>query len=443
MQEKELYGWWQYYGRSGKTIYSQGRRLRVLNSGMLNTSRGPDFTSARFELDGIIYQGDVECHQNPTDWYTHNHHLDKAYRQVVLHLVGQSDNPVPVKSLWCHYPIYTFILPRPLNSNINPDKTCQPRRGYKKNLKSNLIALAFQRFDKKVNAYIKALNKHNYHELFFIYFFRVLGYPNNANTFQLLAEQLNWAWLMQNKNVLSIHNQHLFAIYAGQAGFISAVCSDAYSQTIKKFYQKYNYLLPSLTFDPELWQFAGNRPNNHPHFRLATGIQIQQHYHFELFDQLKIILQKRQEYQTTFKEIIDIFKLQPDTYWQTHYALGKERKKLPIRTIMGNARITELLINVVLPLSAAQAHLSGSEGFLAYIQSFYLYLPLISVYRCFRQQIGWYQESFKTWPVQAANQSLLLLQSDYCNQLSCNDCPIKRGPSEIYRKTIDNKIKNI
>jgi hypothetical protein len=443
MQEEELYRWWQYYGRSGKTVHSNGQRLRVLNSGILNTSHGPDFTSARFELDGIIYQGDVECHQKITDWYTHKHHLDKAYRQVILHLVSQSDKPVPVKSQWSHCPIYTLILPKPLNSNIRPAKNCQPGIGYQKTLKSNLIALALQRFDHKVKSFIKALNKQNYHELFYIYFFRTLGYPKNANTFQLLAEQLNWAWLMQNKNVLNMHDQQLFAIYAGQAGFISSVSSDTYSQIIKQLYQKYKYILPGLTFDPELWQYAGNRPNNHPHFRLATGIQILNQYNLELFDKLIMLLQKRREYQSTYKEINDLFKLPPDNYWQIHYALGKERKKSSVHMGMGEARITELLINVILPLSAAQACLSGSQGFFTYIQSFYLYLPLISEYGCFQQQTEWFQECFKTWPVQAVNQSLLLLQSDYCNQLSCNYCPIRRRSSEFNGKIIDNKIKNI
>ena len=443
MQEEELYRWWQYYGRSGESVYSQGRRLRVLNSGILNTSRGPDFTSARFELDGVIYQGDVECHFKTADWYAHKHHLDKAYRQVVLHLVGQSNDPAPVRSLWCQYPIYTLQLPRPLKSAVNPAQNCLPGKGYQKELKSNLIRLALERFEQKVNVFINILSKQNCNALFYIYFFRTLGYPANSNTFQLLAEHLDWAWLMQNKNDLSVNHQKLFAIYAGLAGFIPSLCRDKYSHIIKQLYKKYNYLLPGYTFDPDLWQYAGVRPNNHPHFRLASGLQILIHYKFKLFDKLIVYLQERREYQSTLREIAALFKLHPDTYWVTHYALGKERKEQSVRISMGEARIIELFINVILPLAAAQARLSGSEGYYAYIQSFYLSLPLNSVYGCFQRQIKWLKECFNNWPAQAVNQSLLLLQSDYCNQLSCSQCPIKRCSCGINGKIIDNIIKNI
>ena len=191
MQEEELYHWWQYYERSGKTIKSGIRRLRVLNSGLLNTARGPDFIAARFELDGIIYQGDVECHRKTSDWYAHNHHLDKSYRQVALHLVAHSEDHTPVTSRWRRQPVCTLMLPRPVTSPLDTALICQPSRSFQKQLRFNLIRLALNWFDQKVKYFINTISVHNGSSIFYTHFIRALGYPANANTFQLLAYQLN------------------------------------------------------------------------------------------------------------------------------------------------------------------------------------------------------------------------------------------------------------
>ena len=443
MQEEELYRWWQYYGRSGEKIHSQGRRLRVLNCGFLNTARGPDFIAARFELDGIIYQGDVECHNKTADWYNHNHHLDKAYRQVVLHLVARSGNHPPVKSQWCQQPVRTITLPKPVMQSDYPAQNCQPDRLFQKQLRANLIRMALKRFKQKVNVFIKALDDQNYHSLFYMHFFRALGYPANANTFQLLAEKLNWFWLIQNKKHLSDDHQLLYALYSGQAGFIPYVCTDSYTASIQNMYKENAHFLPGRTLDIDSWQFAGTRPYNHPHFRLAAGLHILMRYDFQLLNEIFAYLQKRRELSLAQKAISTLFKLAPDTYWAEHYALGKKRHGAPARVCIGEARISELLINVILPLAGAQAVLSGSEGYFAYIQSFYLGLPLVSVYGAFDKKIPWFRLCFDVWPVQAANQSLLLLESDYCRYLLCKQCPVNRLANQLDAKIIDNKIKNI
>ena len=443
MQESELYHWWQYYARSGKAIKSRGQYLRVLNSGMLNTSRGPDFISARFELDGIVYQGDVECHCKTSDWYAHSHQLDKMYRQVVLHLVGQPEGLAPVISQWNRQIITTVQLPRPPVSTGPPERYCQPGGGSQNQLKSNLMDLARIRFDQKIKYFMKALNKQNDQELFYIYFFRTLGYPANANTFQFLAEQLSWSWLMQHKSIFTGNCQSLFSVYAGFAGFIAPDCRDTYSEQIRQWYHTYVHILPGHSFDPEAWQYAGVRPNNHPHFRLAMALRILDYYNFQIYDTLNSILQSRQKNSSALREILTLFQQTPDDYWSTHFALGRKRKGAVAVRSLGKARIIELLINVILPLAAARASLSGSEGFLAYLQSFYLSLPLVSSYGQISKKIGWFADCFKTWPAQAVNQSLLSLQSEYCHRSLCRQCPVKRIPGRVEGKIIDNKIKNI
>lgn len=444
MQEEELYQWWQYYAHSGRVIKSGRRRLRVLSSGLLNTTRGPDFIAARFELDGIIYHGDVECHRKLSDWYTHNHHLDKAYRHVALHLVANSSKKSTVNSQWHRQPICTLILPKPSIVSLNPTLKCQPDHTFKKQLRSNLIRLASIWFDHKTKYFINILTERNGPALFYIHFFRALGYPGNANTFQFLAEHLNWTWIMQNRYLLGDSHQYYFAMYAGQAGFIPDKCEDEYTKCIKKIYHDYKYLLPENSLDTDLWQFAGNRSFNQVQFRLATGLQILLHYKFSLYDKIMIQLQMRQNYTTVIKSIHKMFKLPPISYWSEHYALGKQRKNLRARICIANARVAELLINVILPLAGAQALLSESEGYYNYLKDIFLNLPLTSSYNLFKKKyVSWFKSCFETRPFQSTNQSLLILQSGYCQHHLCQKCPVNRTALSRKGKMIDNKIKNI
>ena len=443
MQEEELYHWWRYYSRIGKDVISRGHRLKVIYPGSINTARGPDFTAARFRLDGVIYQGDVECHIRPSDWYTHKHHLDKTYRHVVLHIVALPDNNMNVESHWCLQKIHTFVLPQPRVPSPDGVHSCRPRKTFKNKLRSELVHLALERFQQKTSMFINLLSLQSYPSIFHTYFFRGLGYPANSHTFQLLAEQLNWEWLIRHQLYFGQNPLLMIAVYAGQAGFLNGKCSDNYTLTLQILYRENLHLLPGNNLDTDLWQYAGLRPNNHPHFRLAAGIQLMQLTDFQLFDRVIDYLQTRGELRSVQKEISHLFNHTPDPYWSTHFAMGKRRSGLPARHCIGPARISELLINIILPLAAAQAVLSGSEGFLDYIHSFYMNLPLVSIYHSFEKRMPWLIECIKAWPGQALNQALLSLNSEFCNYLACNLCPINRRQISIEGKIIDNKIKNI
>ncbi len=64
-----------------------GRKLAVLRPGAWNLMAGPDFRGARLMVDGREITGDVEVHFHATDWRAHGHATDRAYDNVVLHVV--------------------------------------------------------------------------------------------------------------------------------------------------------------------------------------------------------------------------------------------------------------------------------------------------------------------------------------------------------------------
>ena len=69
-------------------VLVDGRRLVVRQPGKWNLLGGPDFLGARLTFgDGPEIMGDVELHLHATDWSAHGHAQDRAYDNVVLHVV--------------------------------------------------------------------------------------------------------------------------------------------------------------------------------------------------------------------------------------------------------------------------------------------------------------------------------------------------------------------
>ncbi len=70
--------------RAGLT---DGRTLVIRTTGAWNLLGGPDFLGARVVLAGRETTGDVEVHFHVSDWRAHGHAADRAYDNVVLHVV--------------------------------------------------------------------------------------------------------------------------------------------------------------------------------------------------------------------------------------------------------------------------------------------------------------------------------------------------------------------
>jgi Protein of unknown function (DUF2851) len=68
-------------------VAEDGRPLRIAHPGRWNLLGGPDFRQARLLLGGEDLTGDVELHLHAGDWAAHAHAVDRAYAQVVLHVV--------------------------------------------------------------------------------------------------------------------------------------------------------------------------------------------------------------------------------------------------------------------------------------------------------------------------------------------------------------------
>jgi hypothetical protein len=92
MPEAFLYFLWQYqYFAKPDLATTDGDSVQVLHPGFRNHDSGPDFFNARLLINDVEWGGTVEMHTKTSDWLAHRHQHDRAYDNVILHVVWQDD----------------------------------------------------------------------------------------------------------------------------------------------------------------------------------------------------------------------------------------------------------------------------------------------------------------------------------------------------------------
>ena len=83
----------------GDLVTDQGVSVNIIDPGFRNTDSGPDYLEAKIKIGEQLWVGHVEIHVKTSDWNRHGHQHDKAYDNVILHVVYENDlkvNRIPV-----------------------------------------------------------------------------------------------------------------------------------------------------------------------------------------------------------------------------------------------------------------------------------------------------------------------------------------------------------
>ena len=244
MNESFLWYLWKYRLYNKELTTTDGETVIVEHPGYQNHDSGPDFFNARVRIGDTRWAGNVEIHIRSSDWYKHHHQYDRAYDNIILHVVHDSDatirrpdgQVIPVielknvleSSKWLDYQKLAnspgFV---PCSKQIKSidDFTIQHW----------LDRVLVSRLEKK-SQFINDLLiefKGNWSQCFFILLARNFGFKVNAIPFELLARTIP-------VKVLSRHKENLFqleALLLGQAGFLSEKFNDEYPRRLKKEYE--------------------------------------------------------------------------------------------------------------------------------------------------------------------------------------------------------------
>jgi len=324
---------------------TENNQLEILNQGKRNTDSGPDFFNAKIKIDDTIWAGNIEIHKKASDWQKHNHHNDKAYDSVILHVVETNDQQISrsngeaIPTLVLNYP--TFLENN--YKNLLDAQTwiaCQ-NQFYKIDpilLQLGFNRLMIERLEDKTEEIIIRLQQNNndWNETFYQMLARMFGFKVNAIPFELLAKSLPIQILAKHKNNLF----QLEALLFGNSGLLNnQLLGDTYYLRLRDEYSFLYKKYKLQALESHLWKFMRLRPVNFPTVRISQLAHLI-HRSNGLFSKM-IELEK-------IDELKDLFKVKASEYWDAHYNFNKTSKKTGVKELGENSAHL-LIINVVIP----------------------------------------------------------------------------------------------
>jgi len=322
-----------------------GETIEIYSAGLHNTDSGPDFQNARVKIGDTMWVGNVELHLSSSDWQKHNHSVDNAYDNVILHVVYRDDEPVvltngrriPTLELQNRIPDELHSRYHNLvfgNQTIIP---CEASIGKLDDftLRTWFTRVLIERLEKKSAAVVDALqlNRGDWEETFYQFLAANFGFKTNALPFELLAKSLPQNIMAKHKN----NPQQIEALVFGQAGFLNEDFTDAYPQSLKKEYEFLRKKYSLTPIENHLWKFMRLRPQNFPTIRLAQFAALivnSNHLFSKVLDTRDI------------KGLRDLFTdIKVNPYWEERYRFDKE-SKLSAKNL-GQASVDVLLLNTL------------------------------------------------------------------------------------------------
>ena len=194
MKENLLYHIWSSGLLPSNLECTNGLSIQVIDTGLLNENAGPDFSNSKLKIDGVVWSGNVEMHVKSSEWFKHNHHLDEAYSNVILHVVFEDDKrgpkDIPTIELKNHFTQEQIIS----LSGSNEDLYCAdqlPELDIQVS-ESWLDKLAHQRLEHKRIEVEQMLNRLNgdWESCLLILLSRSFGIKTNADSFERLVRSM-------------------------------------------------------------------------------------------------------------------------------------------------------------------------------------------------------------------------------------------------------------
>ena len=377
-----------------------------------NIHAGPDFTDARVKIGNTEWAGTIEIHKKSSDWFLHNHHTDKAYDNVILHVVYEHDKEIhnsKQQQIPC-FELKQFLMNDVLHryENLYQNKQEIPCGSLFNEVpeiirEPCLERMLVDRLEAKTN-FIEELftfTKNNWDETFYLLLCKNFGFHVNSDAFLQVGKSIPLNILLKHTNSL----EQVEALLLGQSGLLNESFKDDYAQTI---YKEYTYLKHKYNLKPipHTLKFLRLRPKNFPTIRLA---------------QLANFILK---YQHTFSKIVEansikdvkkLFVTSVSDYWKTHYTFDEqsifEEKNL------GQSSIENILINTVCPLLFFYGKTKQDEDLVEKAVKWYYDL------KPEKNNITKLFEAISFKPLQAAHsQALLQLNNNYCSKKKCLQC---------------------
>ena len=371
---------------------TDGRTVEILSVGEHNRDAGPDYSHARVRIDGREWIGNIEIHVCSSDWIKHRHHLDKAYDNVILHVVRTADKPVYnsrgelVTQCELQYPgdkdylTGLFAAAQQMDSAVArigcaAQLLRDPKlitEGWRKNLLR-------KRLECKQASIMRLLEitKGSWEHALYISLARNFGFHTNSLPFEQLAINTPLSYLQKHRNSLF----QLTALLMGQASLID-------EPAMQKEYDFLRIKFDLTPMDGSVWKHGRLRPQNSPELRIRQFAQL-------LYQS-----------ENLFSKILDTSDL-------------KDLQQLFMVDKMGKSSIDILLINTVIPYKYAYSLYKNNPAEAEEAMKLMEHIApenntIIRQWRVLGQEVR----------NAADTQALLHLYQNYCQHHECINCEV-------------------
>ena len=416
MQENFLHYVWQF--KKFNTAHlktTTGEVVSLRNNGLLNLNGGPDFFNAQLQIDEQLWAGNVEIHIKSSDWYVHNHEVDSAYDNVILHVVFEHDTDIFRKD---NSIIPTLELKDLIHENVfqnyqkllmTPHKwiNCENDFAAVDNfLMSNwLERLYIERLERKskaIDALLKS-SKNDWEGVLFKLLAKNFGLKVNGDAFFSMSNSFDFSM------VRKIQSQplQLEALFFGQLRLLDKNVENAYYLNLVKEYQflKQKFNLSNDQVIP--LQFFRLRPPNFPTIRLSQ-LAMLYHQHPSLFTKIMTA--------ETIADLYELFEVNTSEFWKTHFTFEKSSRTS--KKSLTRSFVNLLLINTILPLRFSyQQH----QGEIAAESSLLMAQKIASEQNTIIKAFNNLRPMSNS---ALTSQALIQLKTEYCDKNRCMSCAI-------------------
>ena len=418
---------WQYrLYPTAEMVTVDGKRVEILDPGLLNRDAGPDFFNAKITIGGQEWVGNIEIHVRASDWKRHGHDTDPAYDSVILHVVEKDDaqirradgNVIPQLVMTCSHDFSARY--QDMVNNPARELPCGPElpKIPQINISDWFTSLAYERLYQKCDRIERLLTQYNgnWIEVIYVVLARALGFSTNSEPFELLAKSTPLKHMLH----YSDSPEQIEAMLFGQSGLIDKAHAgdDEYAEMLR---HEYEFMKVKFGLRPSsniVWKMARMRPQNFPHRRIAT-LAAMVTKHFALGN--KILAIKNEE------EARALFDINLRGYWARHFNFSPTT--VPTGKALSHSSITVLLINVVAPILYAYGTYTGDstrqEIAISLLQS--LKPERNSIIDIYERAGLKATDAFTT-------QAMIQLRREYCQQRKCLFC-------RIGHKLLSSKVK--
>lgn len=416
MQENFLHYVWQFKKfRTADLKTTSGEAIALLNNGQHNLNGGPDFFNAQLKIDDQLWAGNVEIHLKSSDWYVHNHEVDSAYDNVILHVVYEHDTAIFRKD---NSQIPTLELKDLIHRNVleNYQKLLMTPRKWI-NCENNfaeiddfvmshwLERLYIERLERKSRAIEILLksSKNDWEGILFKLLAKNFGLKVNGDAFFSMSNSFDFSIVrkMQSQSL------QLEALFFGQLGLLDKNVENAYYLTLSKEYQflKQKFSLSNDQVIP--LQFFRLRPPNFPTIRLSQ-LAMLYYQHPSLFNKLMAA--------KTIEDLYQLFHVTTSEFWESHFTFEKTSRAS--KKTLTKSFVDLLLINTILPLRFCYEQNQGKNV----AES-----SLLMAQNIASEQNGIIKAFNNLRPVSNSaltSQALIQLKTEYCDKNKCMRCAI-------------------